>query len=1022
MIVNRQEIERRIRSNYKLFKYPEFMLGEDTRQNDINLFEKSDFKVLIVFLSCGHFRSASNTYNSLNKIIKNYDKNIFVDYCYYPYYEDRDLLKKLELPLIFGNVSHAVVSEYDLVLVNCSIIKEMFNLPIMLYESNIPLSSDERFKREDIPLFVLGGSSANVAYGLFGDINYQSDRGKSLVDLALFGKGEDAIPLLIDGLRNIKDYKKNKEGAIKKLFDLNNLLSKSLYYPNAYNYYYKSDGYSIDRIKVKDEYKNIIPKKVKYNWNCEEEQSFSDKILNIDGSFAKHGDLKISSGCAGSGVCSFCLEGNIGGPWKEESLNKLENDIKELRLNTCPEGLGIFSYNSNYYSDLYSLVGIASKYFDRISLLASRADVYAEEKDYLELVKLLGTVRVSIAAEGVSDRIRNKYLNKNLSKDKFYKAVRNIIENDFLSLKINYILTGKETDEDFEEWIDDLEYFMYLKQKHNSRVKLNITVTNLVIYDQTPLRYEKREMALHSLNYENSEFIKKYTSYLDKISSLGVGITIYGSNLVTCVEQLLLDLGCSGTDILVKASLDYNVKYERDINKNDCKRYIDLVKISYKDITEIFDRRPLDYIFYSDIIEFNTEKNIESYKEMYIKNDYSKLICRSSGSRCSRGQKVCYACRDEYLCRGEKPCRQRGNQKTNNNTNLTDNINDTVTNNPNIHDNTDITNIGTNNTDISTNVNSNKREDGRRINITGGEEERRHYKFLEVKKLIEDNKKIEGNIRLVIERKGLYDYVSPITQTRLAIASLTRYLYNRYKDERYLEIFKYEKGSSLSYISGNELKPYYSGRYVTDIELKYKLNQEIINNIINDLFEINKDFKTFKIKNLFITDGKAFNHSDYNLFVGILKLNNPNDFIERYNKEFIIKDNPIIKTKDIRKSIHLMLKNVKIDKSDIKLYYDWYNGYLIVSLVCKSIISPYLLIKTLYPRMRLEEIYSRCNFSIVGSFRDIKNINLKCFKCGNGNKLYFDLINDKISPMCLSCYAKSYLYNYKKLLNKHDIN
>lgn len=912
-------VDAKLRANYKKLKYPEYYFGEDTRQNKADDWNDYSFRVLVVFLSCGHFRANSNTYTALNSII---DGKAFVDYCYFPYYDDANVLDNLGIPYIFGNVSHRTVDEYDLVLVSASVFKEMLNWPPMMVSAGIPLSTEERLSNPNLPLIVLGGSSASVCQGLMGE--------GSLVDLALFGRGEDNIKELLWNLKVSKTNKTtDKREILKRLYTVglgpySITLKDYLYYPDGYEYEY--NGHMIYNVIKKFDY---LPDRVIFDTNCRDLVSFSNRILNLDGSFVKSGDLLISHGCTGAGACSFCLEGNVGGPWHEIPELILDDDMRELRYNSAPEALSIFSYNTNYHSGLYDILDSSAKYFKRISLLSSRADVYADNKDFLDLAKSMGTLRVSIAAEGISDRVRNKFLNKNLPKDKYYKAVNNIISNGFLSLKINFILTGTETEDDFEEWTEDLKYFMFLKGEKESGTKISVTITNLIIYDQTPLKYERRSMALHSYRYKDSPFIKTYTEYLHTIREMGININIYGSGYSTCVEQLILDLGRLATKYILHMSLEEGMRYHRDFDKADCESLIQLVEKDY-DIEKIFaDRHHMDVILYSDAIIYCPDRLLEMHKEMSEKGDFSLDICMASGNSASRNRDTCYGC--GALCYPK-------------------------------------------------------------------------VKKLSIESLVKPNifSKIQNDrprstIRMVLNRKQRYDYVSPHTQARLVMAEIM-------KRTECPELLYGGSGSNMDYIVGEGLKSYYSGKAIFDFELR--------DNYKYDGFIYSTD--TFSLERIFTVDNKITN-KDWNVFVGSVDFNGRKDLISRYNAKFVLTDKPTVKMRDTRKSITLMLKDVVINKNDVRLYYSYVANAVMVSMVTRMPISPYLVMKTLLPRVSLEQIYEMSRFTIMGSFTDmIANGGIRCPKCGEPVK--YSLNKDTIETLCIDCYAKSCLYNYIQIL------
>lgn len=991
MIINSTLIENTIRKNYKKFQSSEFYFGEDSRMNSKKDWNSSSFKILMVFLSCGKFRSNSNTFNAIYSIVKKDNINTFIDYCYYPYYEDKEILKQLELPFIFGNVSHKTVNEYDLVFINCSVIKEVFNLPYMLHNSSIPLSNEERMKDNNIPLLVLGGSSASVAHILFGNINYEGDNGYSLIDIAMFGNGERNIPDMINTIKASNTKYKSK--YIEMLFK-HERLKDYLYYPNAYKYTYKEDKFSIESIQIKENY----PKKIKIDVEQGLSNNFSNKILNLDGSFTKHGDLLISSGCTKYGNCVFCLEGSISGAWKEKDINTLEEDIKELRMNVSCEALGIFSFNSNYYSKLPELINIASQYFNRISLLASRADVYADNMEFLELSKKLGTIKVGIAAEGISDKIRNNFLNKNLPKHKFYKAVSNIMKNDFLTIKINYILTGKETIEDFDEWFEDLNNFITLKNTFKYKTRVSITVTNLVIYDQTAIRYEKRGMAIESLNYLESDFIKTYMTYLNKFKEIGVGITIYGTNLINSVEQLILDLGNSATSLLVKASLDSEILYERELTKKMCEEFIKLVNFTY-DSNMVFVERPIDYLFYSDLIEFNDERVIEGYKNSFKDGNYRSRICEYSQEE----EGMCSNC-NKLSCRRGNLRDQDENTIINNNNTIAPNdinINNNNINNLNVDDDINDINITTFNNNNYT--------------IDDDKEDIRDTDDKSILNLTSYTKERETILRTVIDRRDKYDYVDIDTQITLIGGKIQKVLYKEFQDDNLLKLIKRTSCNSLSSVTGNHLKPYFSGKYINEWYVNKRIDPNIIKYLNDNISLINKDFISFNIDSLSIDNEYKLTSNDFNLFIGYIDSNYLSDFFERYENNFIINDKPTVITKDIRKSVSLMTRVSKIDKLDIKLYYKKIKGFNLIALITKLPISPYLVIKTLYPKVKLTDIYSISKFKLVNTVKYIK-MGLKC-SCGN-NKLHYNLATMDMDKVCINCQAKMHLNRLEKILYK----
>ena len=134
-------------------------------------------------------------------------------------------------------------------------------------------------------------------------------------------------------------------------------------------------------------------------------------------------------------IVSNCSEGRLAGGWKEKPLEELIEGMDEIKKSCAPDNIGFVSYNLNYYYRFLDLLRESAVRFSNLSLINQRADVLAASPDYLRLAKKLGLVRVSMAVEGMGDRIRNKILNKNLRREQLMQAVRNVMEGKYIVLK-----------------------------------------------------------------------------------------------------------------------------------------------------------------------------------------------------------------------------------------------------------------------------------------------------------------------------------------------------------------------------------------------------------------------------------------------------------------------------------------------------------------------------------------------------------------------------------------------------------
>ena len=166
------------------------------------------------------------------------------------------------------------------------------------------------------------------------------------------------------------------------------------------------------------------------------------------------------------------------------------------------------------------------------------------------------------------------------------------------------------------------------KKENKYKTRIFCTITNLVIYDMTPLRYEERTMSLHSISYKDNDFIDMFIRYSKQVSSMGVGITLYGTGMTSAFEQLILDLGYMGTGILINSVIRDGLRYDRDVTKSMCEKFFKRVGSTYR-VENMFRERGEDYWFPSSLIDYGNRKN-----DRGVKTSYKDISCESCINPC----------------------------------------------------------------------------------------------------------------------------------------------------------------------------------------------------------------------------------------------------------------------------------------------------------------------------------------------------------------------------------------------------
>lgn len=177
-----------------------------------------------------------------------------------------------------------------------------------------------------------------------------------------------------------------------------------------------------------------------------------------------------------------------------DNTRGLEDMICQMYRNTGISRFGAFSYNPNDIPNLYSILGVFRRFTSSLGISSSRLDAIARDRYLGEMVRNFGSINITVAIEGISQRIRD-FLDKSLDTDEILTGLTNIIRGGFQSVKLYMIFTGMEEDSDVEEFENFLKSVrdicrMYGKPLMNIR----ISFTPLQSMVGTPVQYKGSSM------------------------------------------------------------------------------------------------------------------------------------------------------------------------------------------------------------------------------------------------------------------------------------------------------------------------------------------------------------------------------------------------------------------------------------------------------------------------------------------------------------------------------------------------
>lgn len=277
------------------------------------------------------------------------------------------------------------------------------------------------------------------------------------------------------------------------------------------------------------------------------------------------------------------------------------------------------------------------------------------------------------------------------------------------------------------------------------------------------------------------------------------------------------------------------------------------------------------------------------------------------------------------------------------------------------------------------------------------------------------------NITLSVtyNRKSYYDYVSPDTQSIKIATLLQNLMIVKYGNMKYLNFINKRVRGNLTKLSKAYLKPYYSGFCIQDFACTCYDGVDEVEKFLNSMIDaMNTQLTSCKILRIDINK-ETVKPSDNNLMIGTLNRDVFKDIVQRYQEWYIgIDDKVEIIEQDIRASIHLMLEKKMMDKSLLDIKIAQKDNKWVMGIYAPINISPYLIIKKLYPKVKLNDIYHNSEFLIAGVYKDIskvidsESISTDSKVCSCGSDLVYDMVNRKVSRVCHVCQMKLLMSNY----------
>jgi hypothetical protein len=412
--------------------------------------ESARFKVLILRLSPFVDVERSTPHLFLAREVRGALPDAFIDMAFLPLFHDARVLLDAGLPLIIGTQSAGFMADFDVILVSNSWLLEQVNLPYLLRSSGAPLLSSER--GPEWPPLILGGSNAAAAHALV------DTTGDCFADAIFFGEGEGSVG-------RIARLFADSTGAPKR--------ERIEMIANQVRGFWASGSLarSVEKARAPEGAGSPV-------WGA---------MPLLPGDEAGTVRLAITHGCPC--LCTFCFEGFDRAPFRQVPAAEILQSARELKRATGADTVEIESFNFNTHTELGTVLAGLHRIYHRVNMMSQRVDILAQTPGLLDLEIAADKHAFTLGIEGISENLR-RFLHKSLPERDIHRVLEALHARKTREIKLFYLLTGRESASDFEEFASFLKWLKSLRQRSAASPRVVFSFGFLVRMPLTPLRHD----------------------------------------------------------------------------------------------------------------------------------------------------------------------------------------------------------------------------------------------------------------------------------------------------------------------------------------------------------------------------------------------------------------------------------------------------------------------------------------------------------------------------------------------------
>ncbi len=373
------------------------------------------------------------------------------------------------------------LSDFDIVAFSISFELDYFNITKSLYQSGIPLKTDDRTAR--YPLIIAGGICPS----------FNPEPLSDFIDAFIIGDGEEVIHEFISEYQNGQNLERGE-----LLSNLSKI--KGVYVPSLHKPVYKEDG-TLKGLYPKTSIERRIISKL-------EDFDTTSKILTPYTEFSNTFLIGVSRGCVHR--CRFCVGSHIQRCRFMPADAILRLSQSEIADKADKIGLLGSSVTDHPHIDkiITSLVNTGRK----ITVASMRADSVSDK--VLDALVSSGQETITLAPEVGSDRLR-KIIDKEIPLETIFVVAKSALKKGIKGIKLYYMIgLPTEEQEDIDEIVKSvvaIKKLMMDSTERNVSPRLTISVSPFVPKPQTPFQWypmDDVKSLTQKLQYLRREFGK----------------------------------------------------------------------------------------------------------------------------------------------------------------------------------------------------------------------------------------------------------------------------------------------------------------------------------------------------------------------------------------------------------------------------------------------------------------------------------------------------------------------------------